>query len=99
MKLFKVGVKIVLLPVILAMTLLQWIGIIVTSCSRMFMNLISGLLFTVAVIGYLVNPGIRWHAVNIMVLAFAVFILPHLAKWMIYRITDLNLSMRKFIRS
>jgi len=99
MRLLKAGIKIVLLPVILALTVTQWIGIIVISLSKTVTKLIAGLMFTVAVIGYLIDPDIRRHAVNIMVLAFLVFILPHVAKGMIYWVTDLNFSLRKFIRS
>jgi len=99
MRVIKLILKVLIIPIIALLTVVQWIGIVLTSCSGMLTNLISGLLFTVAVIGYLIDPGIRWHAVNIMVLAFVVFILPHVARWIVYRITDLNLSMRKYIRS
>ena len=95
----KLILKVLLIPVIALLTVVQWIGIILTNCSGMIVKLIAGVLFVVAFIGYLIDPGIRWHAVDIMVLAFVVFILPYVAGWIVYRITDLNLSMRKFIRS
>lgn len=95
----KLILKVLMIPMIALLTVVQWIGIVLTSCSGMITKLIAGVFFVVAVIGYLIDPGIRRHAVNIMVLAFGGFILPHVARWIVYRITDLNLSMRKFIRS
>lgn len=95
----KLILKVLMIPMIVLLTMVQWIGIVLTNCSGMIAKLIAGALFVVAVIGYLIDPGIRCHAVNIMVLAFVVFILPYVAGWIVYRITDLNLSMRKYIRS
>lgn len=99
MRLLKAGLKTVLLPVFLALTLIQWASIIVISCSKMVTRLASILLLLIAFIGYLVNPNAVRQAVNIGVLAVEVLLLPHLAEWLIYRITDLNLSLRQFFRS
>jgi len=99
MKLMKTVLKIVALPVILVMTVLQWIGIIVTSCSKLVTRIAAFLLFLIAAAGYLIDPSAAWQAVNFGVLAIVILLLPYLAERLIYRITDLNYCLRQFIRS
>lgn len=99
MRMLKAVLKIILLSVILVLTVIQWIVIIAASLSKTVTNLIAGFLFMLAVMGYLMNRSLAMQAVNVAVAAAVIFILPHIATWIIYRITDLNCAMQQFIRS
>jgi len=49
MVLIKIFFKLLLLPIIVAVTLIQWVGIFLTQFSTVIFNLLAGLMFLIAV--------------------------------------------------
>ena len=91
--------KVLALPVILALTLIVWIGIFLTSFSSVILNIISGLFFLVAVASWLMGISTGAEAIRMLGAGFLVFILPHLAEWILTGIASVRGLLLQFIGS
>ena len=90
--------KVVLLPVLLIVTLAEWIGIFLTSFASVLFYLFAGLSFILAVFSYLAGISTGPEALRMLVIGFIAFILPHLAAWLIGRIGALKDGLGAFFR-
>ena len=99
MALVKTFFKQMALPIIVAVTLIQWVGIFLTQFSTIVFNLLAGLIFLIAVAGLMLGIGTGAEAVQMMMVAFVIFIIPHFAEWLIARISAVNYRLREFIKS
>lgn len=99
MALIKTFFKLLVLPIVVAVTLIQWVGIFLTQFSTVIFNLIAGLMFLIAVAGFLFGISTGAETLQIMTVAFVVFIIPHIAEWLIIRIAAINYGLRDFIKS
>lgn len=99
MALVKTFFKLLALPIIVAVTLIQWVGIFLTQFSTIVFNLLAGLIFLIVVAGLMLGIGTGSEAVQMMMVAFVIFIIPHFAEWLIARISDVNYRLREFIKS
>ena len=95
MRLFVKGIislllSVILLPVELALIIVSWIGIFLTSMTGWMFNLLSAVLFSLCLLAKIVAhmpTDLFWQS---MIFCFVMFILPHLAEWFISRIVDLR---------
>ena len=99
MALIKTFFKLLVLPIVVAVTLIQWVGIFLTQFSTVIFNLIAGLMFLIAVAGFLFGISTGAETLQIMTVAFVVFIIPHIAEWLIIRIAANKYGLRDFIKS
>ena len=99
MALVKTFFKLLALPIIVAVTLIQWGGIFLTQFSTVIFNLLAGLLFLIAIAGFMFGIGAGAEAVQMMMVAFVIFIIPHFAEWLITGIAAVNYRLREFIKS
>ena len=99
MALIKMFFKLLALPLILAVTIIQWVGIFFTSFSAIIFNLLAGLVFLITVIGFVCGVTAGAEAVKMLAVAFVVFIIPHFAEWVSIRIAAINYGLREFIKS
>ena len=99
MALIKMFLKLLVLPLIAAVTLIQWVGIFLTQFSTVIFNLLAGLIFLIAVAGLMLGIGTGAEAVQMMMVAFVIFIIPHFAEWLLIRIAAVNYRLREFIKS
>ena len=99
MGLIKLIIKILVLPLVAAVTLIQWVGIFLTQFSTVIFNLLAGLMFLIAVAGWTFGIGTGADTLRMLAIAFVVFIIPHIAEWLIIRIAAINYGLREFIKS
>lgn len=99
MALIKMLFKILALPLMLAVTIIQWLGIFFTSFSAIIFNLLAGLIFLITVIGFVFGVTAGAEAIKMLAVSFAVFIIPHIAEWLIVRVVAINFGLREFIKS
>ena len=99
MALIKIFFKLLVLPIIAAVTLIQWVGIFLTQFSAIIFDLLAGLMFLLAVAGLMLGIGTGTETLKMLTVAFTVFIIPHIAGWLIARITAINYGLREFIKS
>lgn len=99
MFLIKLLLKLLVLPIVAAVTLIQWVGIFITQFSTVIFNLFAGLIFLIAVAGFLFGIGTGAETLQMLTVSFIVFIIPHIAEWLIIRIAAINYGLRDFIKS
>ena len=56
MGLIKLIFKLLVLPLIVAVTLIQWVGIFFTQFSTVIFNLLAGLMFLITIAGWMFAP-------------------------------------------
>ena len=91
--------KIALLPVMLAVTLLQWIGIFLNNLSGVFMGIISFMIALTGIASLLLGLASGPEVLKMMIAAFVIFLIPHIGNWLIVRIVLLRCMIGNFIRS
>ena len=91
--------KILVLPLIVAVTLIQWAGIFLTQFSSVIFNLLAGLMFLLSVVGWLMGIITGTETMRMLAVGFVVFIIPHIAEWLIVRIAVINCNLRDFLKS
>ncbi len=99
MVLLRLILKMLVLPLIAAVTLIQWAGIFLTQFSSVIFNLLAGLMFVLSVIGWLMGISTGAETMRMLAVGFVIFIIPHIAEWLIVRITVFNCNLRDFLKS
>jgi len=99
MILLKIPFKIIALPIVLAVTVVQWFGIFLTSFAGAIFYIFSGLCFVLAILSYLMGISTGAEAVRMLVIGFVSFALPFIAGWVIGMIATLNETLWDFIKS
>lgn len=99
MVLLRLILKMLALPLIAAVTLIQWAGIFLTQFSSVIFNLLAGLMFLLSVVGWLMGICTGAETIRMLAVGFVVFIIPHIAEWLIVRITVINCNLRDFLKS
>ncbi|MZT27783.1 hypothetical protein GT642_12660 [Butyricicoccus sp. BIOML-A1] len=99
MALIKIFFKLLALPLIASVTLIQWVGIFLTQFSTVIFNLLAGMMFLIAAAGWMFGIATGAETLQMLTVAFVVFIIPHIAEWLIIRIAAINYGLRDFIKS
>ena len=99
MVLLRLILKILAMPLIAAVTLIQWAGIFLTQFSSVIFNLLAGLMFLLSVVGWLMGIITGTETMRMLAVGFVVFIIPHIAEWLIVRIAVINCNLRNFLKS
>lgn len=99
MFLLRLLLKLILLPVMLAVTLLQWIGIFLTGFSSVIFYILAGIVFLTAILSLAFQIAPSAEVLKMLAIAFVVFIVPHIGEWIVGRIAALNAALRGFIRA
>ena len=87
------------LPLIVAVTMIQWVGIFFTQFSTVIFNLLAGLMFLITIAGWMFGISAGAETLQLLAVTFVVFIIPHIAEWLIIRIAVINYGLRDFIKS
>ena len=99
MALIKIFFKLLALTMIAAVTLIQWVGIFLTQFSTVIFNPLAGLLFLIAIAGWMFGIGTGTETLQMLTAGFIVFITPRISEWLIIRIAAINYKLRDFIKS
>lgn len=91
--------KVLAFPIMLIITVLQWMGIFLISFSSIVFYLIAGLFLLVAVLSYLMGLAAGLEALKMILAGFVVFMIPVAGEAVVTAVTALNTGMRDFIRS
>jgi len=82
----KLLVKTLLFPVIVVLTLIKWVLLFVTTFMTVFTNLLSGIVFVVAVLSYLMGQESGTDVLRMLIFGLGIFILPYASGWCIDRL-------------
>ena len=99
MRIIRFLLKMLVFPIMLIVTLIQWFGAFIIGFSSAVFNVLAGLFLLVAVLSYLMGLSAGAEAVKMIVAGFIVFMIPVVGEWIVTAITALNMGMRDFIKS
>ena len=99
MRLLKLIGKILIFPVILAVTVIQWLFTFLVGFSSFAFNLLAGLFFLAAVASYILGltPGLE--ALKMIAVGFAIFMIPVIGQWITAVVVMIREGLCDFIRS
>ena len=92
-------IKLLVLPLIAAVTFIQWVAIFLTSFSAILFELLAGAIFILTLAGLMFDVCTRMEALKMLAVSFAIFSIPHISEWLIERIIVLNCGLLDFIKS
>ena len=99
MYVLKLIVKIVMLPVVVAVTLFQWFMAFLVGFSSAIFYLIAGLFLLVAILSYLMGLSAGAETMRMILAGFVVFVIPVAGEAVVTAVATLNAGMRDYIRS
>ena len=99
MRIIRFLLKMVVFPIMLIVTVVQWFGAFIIGFSSAVFNAIAGLFLLVAVLSYLMGLSAGAEVLKMIGAGFVVFMIPIAGEWVVTAITALNMEMRNFIRS
>ena len=99
MRIIRFLLKMVVFPIMLIVTVIQWFGAFIIGFSSAVFNVLAGLFFLVAVLSYLMGLSDGAEAVKMIVAGFVIFMIPVAGDAVVTAVTALNMGMHNFIRS
>ena len=99
MAVLKWMLKLALLPLLLLLILVQWVGIFLTTFSMILTTLLAGLFFFVALASWVMKLADGGEILKMLVTAFVVFVLPYIAMSIIAKISFVAEELRDFLQS
>ena len=91
--------KCIALPLLLPVILIQWIGIFLNSISSVVFGILSGIVTLTALASFAFGQSTGGETVRMLIIAFVVFIIPHIGSWIIEKIVLLRCALAEFVRS
>ena len=99
MKVVKLGLKLLALPLWLALLAVQWGLTFVVSLSGWIFHLLSGIIFATAILSGLMELCTWQETGGMLIVSFVLFLLPHLAAALVIRLVDAVLALRGLLKS
>ena len=95
----KLLLKIVALPLMMGVTLIQWVGLFIISFSAIFFYILAGIIFTVVVLSFCFGLQDGADCLKMLLVSFAIYIVPHIGEWIVTRVAVINYGLLDFINS
>lgn len=88
---FRFLLKILLFPIILILTLTEWIGIFLISFGGTIIYILSGIVFLIAIASGIFQTAPAAEVLKMLVISFAVFMIPKIGEWCVLKVLMLRL--------
>lgn len=72
--------KLLALPLVAAVPLIQWVAIFLTSFSAILFDLLAGIIFIITLAGLMFGVCTGMEALKMLTASFAIFIIPQIAE-------------------
>lgn len=99
MFLLKLLLKIALFPVLLAVMLIEWIGVFLTSFGGAVLYILSGIVFLITLAAWVILHEPWTELIKYMGLSFGIFLVNVVADWLVEKIACLSGIMKRFMTS
>lgn len=99
MILIKLIGKVFAVPLLIVTILVQWISIFLNAMTAGIFYLVSAIFFLTGVLSYGFGLETKAEVVRILIIAFAVFIVPFVVGWLTEKVILLRCLLAEFIRS
>ena len=97
MRVVKLSLKLLAIPILLMLLAVQWGLTFVVSLSGWIFHLLSGILFATAILSGLIELFPWQEAGGMLTLSFVLFLLPHLAASLVLRLVAAVLDLHGFL--
>ncbi len=99
MAILKIIVKILLFPVVAALTVIQWAGIFLNSISGVLLGILAFIFTLTGIASLLFGLASGPEALKMIAAGFVIFMVPVIGEWFVAMIASANTSLRDYIRS
>ena len=99
MTVLKVIAKLLLLPVVIALTIIQWAGIFLNSSSGVILGILAFIFALTGIASLAFGLASGPEALKMIAAGFVIFMVPVIGEWFVGMITAANTGLRNFIRS
>lgn len=99
MFLLKLLMKVIVFPVMLTMTLIQWVGEFLIGLSSVILNLIAGLILLIAGLAFLLGIIDGQEALIMALTGFLFFLIPRIGGVVVGIISVANDGLRRLMKS
>ena len=99
MFLLKLIGKIILIPIMLALTLIQWIGIFLNSISGVILGILAFIFALTGIASLAFGLASGPEALKMIAAGFVIFMVPVVGEWVVNMIAAASNGLREFIRS
>lgn len=99
MFLLKLIGKIMLIPIMLALTLIQWIGIFLNSISGVILGILAFIFALTGIASLAFGLASGPEALKMIAAGFVIFMIPVIGEWIVTKIVAVNAKLRSFIKS
>lgn len=97
MFLLKLPLKLIALPLVAALALIQWAAVLIASVSGGIVNILLGIVSMIVLSSWAL--GLGGNLTCGLTLCAVLFILPQIAKWCVVRLAGLQFILKEFVRS
>lgn len=91
-------IRLVLLPIMIILTVLEWCGTHVVHFSGILCRFIAGMIFTLVIIGFVTGLGLREHLIKILVVGFVFSLIPRIEGAIISAIARAHIALMNLTR-
>lgn len=95
----RLPLKLLALPLVLAISLLQGLAILLVSISSTIINMLLGIVSLIVMCSWMLGLTSEGNVNCGLTLCLLLFLAPNIAQWCVIRIALLNSILRDFIRS
>lgn len=99
MSVFRIIAKILLIPVVVVLTVIQWIGIFLNSISGVILGILAFIFALTGIVSLTFRLVSGSEAMNMITAGFVIFMVPVMGEWFVERIMTLRRIIDCFIRS
>lgn len=99
MMVVRLSLKLLAIPILLALLAIQWGLTFVVSLSGWIFHLLSGIIFATAILSGLMELCTWQETGGMLIVSFVLFLLLHLAAALVIRLVDAVLALRGFLQS
>lgn len=99
MIILKILAKVIVLPIMILVLIAQWIGVFFTGIVATVLGILSVLFWGFALVGLLFSAITGHEAIEMMAVAFVVFIIPQICAWMVNVLGAFRETLGDFLRS
>lgn len=99
MSILRLPFKLLALPLVAATSLLQWMGILLVSVSSTLVNMLLGVVSMIVMASWMFGLTSAGNMTCGLTLCLVLFLLPHIAQWLIIRVAVMNSILKDFVRS
>lgn len=86
-------IRLVLLPIMIVLTVLEWCGTHVVQFSGIFCRFIAGMIFALVIIGFATGLGLIEHLIKMLVVGFIFSLIPQIEGAIISAIARAHIAL------